>query len=330
MKLDVKDRKILYHLDLNSRQSYSAIGKKVGLHRANVINRVNKMIDEKIIYRLYTLIDITKIGYTYHRFYIVLQNMTPNVKKNMIQDFIQSKLVSGASFTEGQIDLLIYYAVNNTYKLLQEWTSFYRKYGNYFSKISYSQFCHEYMYPFSFLLSDEHKKRPDCDQEVIWGGTSQKNIDELDKRILYMLSTNSRIPASEIAKELNAKAATIIKRIKNLEKNKIILGYRIDINHSAILNNYYRIRLDINIKNFSNINQINKYMIQKSLIRSRYISLGDCADLEYEILVKDTYHLNKIVEEILTKFPDSVRNYSYHRGVKNVKLSLFPDYYQKD
>jgi DNA-binding Lrp family transcriptional regulator len=31
-KLDLKDRKILYYLDLKSRQSFSAIGRKIGLH----------------------------------------------------------------------------------------------------------------------------------------------------------------------------------------------------------------------------------------------------------------------------------------------------------
>jgi DNA-binding Lrp family transcriptional regulator len=33
IKIDAKDRKILYELDINSRQSFSKIGKKVGLHR---------------------------------------------------------------------------------------------------------------------------------------------------------------------------------------------------------------------------------------------------------------------------------------------------------
>ncbi len=33
VKIDVKDRKILYELDLNCRQSNAQIGKKVGLGR---------------------------------------------------------------------------------------------------------------------------------------------------------------------------------------------------------------------------------------------------------------------------------------------------------
>ena len=60
--LDVKDRKILYELDFNSRQSNSKIGKKVGLHK-NVVNyRIKRMEKSGIISNYYTMIDTFKIG----------------------------------------------------------------------------------------------------------------------------------------------------------------------------------------------------------------------------------------------------------------------------
>ena len=43
IKLDLKDRKILYELDINSRQPFAAIAKKVGLSKQTVINRVKKL-----------------------------------------------------------------------------------------------------------------------------------------------------------------------------------------------------------------------------------------------------------------------------------------------
>ena len=48
-KMDVKDRKILYHLDIDSRQSFNNIGKKVGLTRDNVAYRVKRLQDKGII-----------------------------------------------------------------------------------------------------------------------------------------------------------------------------------------------------------------------------------------------------------------------------------------
>ena len=42
-KLDLKDRKILYHLDIDSRQSFSQLGKKVGLSKDLIAYRVKKL-----------------------------------------------------------------------------------------------------------------------------------------------------------------------------------------------------------------------------------------------------------------------------------------------
>ena len=53
-KLDLKDRKILYHLDLNCRQSNAQIGKKVGLSKQVVDYRIRRMEDERIIIGYWT------------------------------------------------------------------------------------------------------------------------------------------------------------------------------------------------------------------------------------------------------------------------------------
>jgi hypothetical protein len=41
-KIDLKDRRILYELDVDSRQSFRNIGRKVGLLKDVVVSRVNK------------------------------------------------------------------------------------------------------------------------------------------------------------------------------------------------------------------------------------------------------------------------------------------------
>ena len=48
-KIDVKDKKILYHLDIDSRQSLNSIGKKVGLTKDIVAYRMQRMQQNGII-----------------------------------------------------------------------------------------------------------------------------------------------------------------------------------------------------------------------------------------------------------------------------------------
>ena len=71
--IDLKDRKILYNLDLDSRQSLTQIGKNVNLPKNVVLYRINKLIKRGIIKNFYTVIDLHKLGYNILRFYFNYQ-----------------------------------------------------------------------------------------------------------------------------------------------------------------------------------------------------------------------------------------------------------------
>ena len=73
INLDFKDRKILYELDLNCRQSNTQIGKKVGLKKDVVSYRIKQMQDENIIINFWTAINTFKLGYHVYRIYITFQ-----------------------------------------------------------------------------------------------------------------------------------------------------------------------------------------------------------------------------------------------------------------
>ena len=57
VKIDLKDRKILYYLDLNSRQSFAEIGKKVGLSKNAITYRIKRLEKEGLINNYYTAIN---------------------------------------------------------------------------------------------------------------------------------------------------------------------------------------------------------------------------------------------------------------------------------
>ena len=75
--LDIKNRKILYQLDVNSRQPYSRIGKLVGLPKTAVAERIQSLQEKGIIHSFYTVIDVYKLGYILMRFQYKYQYVTP-------------------------------------------------------------------------------------------------------------------------------------------------------------------------------------------------------------------------------------------------------------
>ena len=74
-ELDIKDRKILYELDLNARQTDSEIAKKVGLTRDSTRYRINRLIENGHINYFMTLLNSMKLGYDWYRTFFKFQNL---------------------------------------------------------------------------------------------------------------------------------------------------------------------------------------------------------------------------------------------------------------
>ena len=103
-KIDLKDRKILYELDLNCRQSNSQIGKKVGLTRDVVAYRIKRMEDEGVIKGYWTAINTFKLGYNVFRIYINFQYVSTEKRKEIIQHFVNYKNAWAVISIKGEID----------------------------------------------------------------------------------------------------------------------------------------------------------------------------------------------------------------------------------
>ena len=59
-------------------------------------------------------------------------------------------------------------------------------------------------------------------------------LDTLDKKILNNLTVDARQSARQLALKLGVSTVTILSRMKRLEKDKIILGYTVTIDHEKI------------------------------------------------------------------------------------------------
>ena len=75
IKLDLKDKKILYELDKDCRQSCSQIGKKVGLSTEVVNYRIKKFEEEKIITHYQVVVNLSKLEILEFKMALSLQNI---------------------------------------------------------------------------------------------------------------------------------------------------------------------------------------------------------------------------------------------------------------
>ena len=130
-KIDIKDRKILYQLDIDSRQSFRSIGKKVGLSKDVVASRVKKLQENGIIKYFFTAIDSSKLGYTSFRFYLTFQRTTPEIKQEIIEHFVNNKYSWIVLSLKGKYDLVVTIWIKDINDFYAFWEETLRKYRYY-------------------------------------------------------------------------------------------------------------------------------------------------------------------------------------------------------
>ncbi len=320
LDLDSKDHKILYHLFLNSRESLSTIGKKVGLPKTVVKYRIDRLVNENIIQNFNTMIDIFKIGYIVYRLNFVFQYASPEKEKEIIDYFVKYNNTWSAASSKGRYDFIVTLLVQNPNDFYAFYEETLKRYRYYLKEIDFSQLYEKFGYKHATLFtelphSDEKAYEYRYTGEII-------EIDPVDYQILCLLAKNSRIPSIEIAKKINMTSTTIINRIKNLIKIGIIQRYSITIDTNKL--GYKPFNVNLSLRNYDKKNYIISYLSNIPFIWDIHKSIGGC-DLELSIFTLNFEHFHKIMEDIRNKFPEDIIYYDYLYVTKIYKTNFLPE-----
>jgi Lrp/AsnC family transcriptional regulator for asnA, asnC and gidA len=319
LKLSLKDKKILYELDTNSRQSLQQIAKKIHLHKNVVRYKINRLEKLGIIKNYYTVIDTYKLAYNVIKLYTKYQNINSKIKKEIENYFTNSKMTWLVASIEGNFDLAVIFWVKNNNEFYSFWEKTLQKYGIYFeNKILIFQ-IKAITYKPTYLLNI--KQRPVEEKFEILGKEKITPIDNIDLNILRKLSSNARIPIIKIANEVNLTPNAVQYRIKKLKKIKIIQSFRTEIDISKI--GYLPLKVDIFLYNYKNKNKIIEYIKNNPYLICIMNSIG-FSDIELEFNVKNMKELYTIMEDLIDKFPNSIRNYQFLNILKCFKLCWLP------
>ena len=79
--LDAKDRKIYYLLSENARMSAREIGRRVGLSKTAVLNRINQMITSGYIQKILAIISFEALKYSGSDIFFKIHHSQENKKK---------------------------------------------------------------------------------------------------------------------------------------------------------------------------------------------------------------------------------------------------------
>ena len=322
--LDLKDRKILYQLDLNCRQSNTQIGRKVGLSKEVVNYRIKRMQDLRVINYFWTAINSLKLGYYAFRIYINFLDVSPEIKNEIIEYFKKYKNIWTLQIAKGPVDLGAVLWANDVYNFGQFWNRILDKYGNYFENYSVSILTQVNCLKKTYLISDGYKKSDREFYKINCSGDPVE-IDEMDYQLLNEIATNARIPLVQLAEKLNTSSQTINYKIKNMIKKGIILAFRVCIDNSKL--GLQSCIIDIYLKDHTKGKQIEEYIKGNPYVENIMdITIGWC-DLNFELMVKDIDTLTRLIEEIDNRYPGAIRKTNFWMARKVHKERWLPELY---
>jgi len=322
VKLDIKDRKILYELDLNCRQLNTQIGKKVGLKKDVVAYRIKRMQDEGVINCFWTAINTFKLGYNVFRIYINFQFVSSDKKNEIIQYFVNHKNSWAVVSVKGEIDLNVILWVRDIYEFYRFWEKTIELYGDYFSNSAISILVYVNAYQKSYLLLDEYEKSDRLLYQTVCGRENVE-IDEIDYRLLNEIAINARAPLIELAEKLNCSSQTINYRIKNLIENGVIQSFRVGIDISKM--GLEKFVLNIYLREQKQRNFLVNYLKDLPYLEYIDIALG-WADLQLEVILKDINDLTKIMDQIASKFPNAIKKQNLMIATQYHKERWLPEF----
>jgi len=299
--LDLLDKKIMYELDLNARISASRLAKKLKKSKETVNFRINRLIKNRYIKSFYSVFNTSKLGRYYIKFYIKFKNITPE-KENELYNYVQKQPhVAYLASVEGYYDCILLIMVKSSVDMINFQDNFMKLYGEFIQEKDLVTFLTTHRINQRFLHEGAQK-------EDWFYPVELKNfeLDEIEKKIIELISTNARMPLIEIAEKLNIDHKVVKYRLKKLEKENIILAYVTSPDFSKLGLTFFQINISLRDssarrKIIQFFNSTNKCLFAIELL-GKY-------DVLVELHINGSEELRNIIDKFRNRFVDKYNDY---------------------
>ncbi len=317
--LDVKDRKILSELDHNARQSNNQIGKKAGLSKEVVKYRIDRMTESGLILRFHTIINYFKVGIMKYKLYLRLRNASKEKLEEIGNYFCHHQKTEWVALTTGRWDIIVGFLVHN----VNEFDDEVQEAANLFAS-----FIHEKAVTTTLYLAHQEREflqRSPLVSRVVYHTTQdvQEKIDAVDETILQLLANNARMPVTGIAHLVKTTPRIVQYHIKELERKKIILAYKVHLEPKVLGRIFCKALLTLQHTTEKRLQSFITYArsLPGVLWPQRVMGSWDF-EIDFELESYDQFQ--DIILMLKEKFSDIISDHDFCITSKEFKLDLFP------
>lgn len=323
MGISVLDRKILYELGNNARLGNKEITQKIGSKKTVVAYHIQHLIEDKVIWKFVPVISLSRLGLYGFKMYVRFSGLAKETKDRIISELVNNPSINWVAEATGEWDLLWSTLSSNVLEFAKQKNAFIASYGKYIQEYSITILEDALVFNRDYLVSKNLAYR----KEFVFGGANaRESLDKEQKRILQAIRNDGRFHATKLAQKLDLNVRTVLSKIADLEKRKIIQGYTTFLNIDKISLKFFKLCLYFQDFSEESYNKLLSFCKAHRNIVHVIKSIGNW-DLELEIEAENVEQIYSFIEDIKTQYPKTVKKIDIVIITKEHKLEFFPENY---
>lgn len=319
-ELDSLDKKILYELGDDARLSYKELSKRIKSKKTVVSYRIQNLMKDKIIWKFVPVFSIDRLGLQGYKIYLKFNGLDKEKKESMIKGLMENKNINWVAESMGAWDLMWSTISPRISEFAKEKNDFFKKYGKYIQEYSFNVLEDALVFNRDYMVD----KKIDYRKKFVFSEADKEiKIDEAQKRIINLIRNDGRFQITKIADELDLHVRTVMSKISDLEKKKIIQGYTTFLDVNKIGLKFFKLCLYLQDFTGENYKKLLNFCMGKKNIIHIIKSIGSW-DLELEAEAENFEYVYSLIEEIKTNFPKMVKKIDVVIITKEHKLDFLP------
>lgn len=304
MELDVLDRKILYHLDIDSRQSAKQIAQKIRSNKDTVNYRINRLVENGIITGFRTYVDIAKLGFSSIKTCIRFQDTSESKEKEFFDYLNSLPEIGWVVRGSGRWDALFAVWAPSTPSFYIILSEILNRFSRNIHEKEIIHGIHWFYYNRKWLMPEEYDVLPTKYGEE----PSKENASDADRAILGYLVYDSRKSFTEIAKKIGTSPQNVLHLVNGMKRRGVIRKYGIDIDYKKLGMVFCKTFVALHNIDQASLKAIYSFCSHEPSIYALTTTLG-AWDLELELEAKRVEEMMETMNRLKRNFPDFIKGY---------------------
>lgn len=319
--MDMLDKKILCELDIDCRQPFALIAKKVGSSRAVVGYRIKNLEKESVIESYITAVNLGKLGYTSYKIYFKLFNLNDRAEKEFYSFMKDAKCAIHCLKTEGAFDCSVVIAVSSIRELDDFLTELKNKFSSIIRDYQISLVVSSRIFKLSKVLLGKEPKEPKS--ERFSGSKENFKLDEKDKAILLVIANNANMPIVEIAGKTKLSIDIVKYRMKKMQETGVVNTFRAIYDTSKLGFYHYVILLKTRKITKAGEEMLNSWAKTHHSVMYITKRIGNW-DYELNVALTSIDDFSTFIAEMKKQLSEMLESYDTIINTKIIKLNYFP------